>query len=208
MRLSPLLAVVVLAHSWEIDEILSPLPPLSQAFRFPSGDDGAIKTSGAPPLSQTPQIDESLPIQQAEDDDQAAVAPWPEPLSLTQRRVPSVPPPPSPRQRVNRRISDAPPQVCLAFLSCCGRTDLLERTLAAALAHMEDDEPTVRGFMFYISRIELNRSIARERPSRSGREIGPVRPSFSLARGGRCPTRWPGWTTAARAPPPPPRDSA
>ena len=35
------------------------------------------------------------------------------------------------------------PLVCLAFLSCCGRTDLLQTTMQAAIRHMEDDEPSV-----------------------------------------------------------------
>lgn len=34
------------------------------------------------------------------------------------------------------------PHVCLAFLSCCGRTDLLNHTLAGAIRHMEEDEPS------------------------------------------------------------------
>ena len=29
----------------------------------------------------------------------------------------------------------------MAFLSCCGRTDLLEKSIAAAVRHMEEDEP-------------------------------------------------------------------
>lgn len=33
------------------------------------------------------------------------------------------------------------PHICLAFLSCCDRTDLLNHTLAAAIRHMEEDEP-------------------------------------------------------------------
>jgi len=33
-----------------------------------------------------------------------------------------------------RRAQSRPPEVCLAFLSCCGRTDLLEATLAAAVS--------------------------------------------------------------------------
>ena len=33
------------------------------------------------------------------------------------------------------------PHVCLAFLSCCGRTDLLNLTIAGAIRHMEQDEP-------------------------------------------------------------------
>eukprot|EP00980_Cylindrotheca_fusiformis_P001504 scaffold346_cov116-Cylindrotheca_fusiformis.AAC.18 len=34
------------------------------------------------------------------------------------------------------------PHICLAFLSCCGRTDLLNHTLAGAIRHMEEDEPS------------------------------------------------------------------
>lgn len=34
------------------------------------------------------------------------------------------------------------PHVCLAFLSCCGRTDLLNHTLAGTIRHMEEDEPS------------------------------------------------------------------
>ena len=33
------------------------------------------------------------------------------------------------------------PHICLAFLSCCDRTDLLNHTLAATIRHMEEDEP-------------------------------------------------------------------
>jgi hypothetical protein len=33
------------------------------------------------------------------------------------------------------------PHICLAFLSCCGRTDLLNHTLHGAIRHMEQDEP-------------------------------------------------------------------
>ena len=33
------------------------------------------------------------------------------------------------------------PHICLAFLSCCERTDLLNHTLNAAIRHMEEDEP-------------------------------------------------------------------
>lgn len=42
-----------------------------------------------------------------------------------------------------RRFPEKEPLVCLAFLSCCGRTDLLEKTLLAAVEHMERDEPDV-----------------------------------------------------------------
>ncbi|KAL3905337.1 MAG: hypothetical protein SGILL_009718, partial [Bacillariaceae sp.] len=34
------------------------------------------------------------------------------------------------------------PHVCLAFLSCCDRTDLLNDTIAGAIRHMEEDEPS------------------------------------------------------------------
>ena len=33
------------------------------------------------------------------------------------------------------------PLVCLAFLSCCGRTDLLQSTMNAVIRHLEQDEP-------------------------------------------------------------------
>eukprot|EP00536_Pseudo-nitzschia_multiseries_P011043 jgi/Psemu1/289458/fgenesh1_pg.357_\ len=33
------------------------------------------------------------------------------------------------------------PHICLAFLSCCQRTDLLNHTIAGAIRHMEEDEP-------------------------------------------------------------------
>lgn len=33
------------------------------------------------------------------------------------------------------------PHICLAFLSCCDRIDLLNHTLAATIRHMEEDEP-------------------------------------------------------------------
>ncbi|KAG7347251.1 trypsin-like peptidase domain containing protein [Nitzschia inconspicua] len=34
------------------------------------------------------------------------------------------------------------PHVCLAFLSCCERLDLLNHTIAGAIRHMEEDEPS------------------------------------------------------------------
>lgn len=34
------------------------------------------------------------------------------------------------------------PHVCLAFLSCCQRIDLLNHTIAGAIRHMEEDEPS------------------------------------------------------------------
>jgi len=40
-----------------------------------------------------------------------------------------------------RNFPEQDPHVCLAFLSCCGRTDLLNHTMAAAIHHMEEDEP-------------------------------------------------------------------
>jgi GT2 family glycosyltransferase len=42
------------------------------------------------------------------------------------------------------RYPETNPQICLAFLSCCGRTDLLNHTLAAAIRHMEEDEVNLR----------------------------------------------------------------
>jgi len=43
------------------------------------------------------------------------------------------------------------PKVCLAFLSCCGRTDLLNHTLSGAIRHMEEDEPD--GFRYEIAHV-------------------------------------------------------
>jgi hypothetical protein len=46
---------------------------------------------------------------------------------------------------LRRRRSTYPqsnPHICLAFLSCCDRTDLLNHTLAGAIRHMEEDEPS------------------------------------------------------------------
>ena len=37
---------------------------------------------------------------------------------------------------------EAKPHVCLAFLSCCERTDLLNHTIAGVIRHMEEDEPS------------------------------------------------------------------
>eukprot|EP00934_Nitzschia_sp_Nitz4_P009189 Nitzschia sp. Nitz4//scaffold59_size112058//110258//111966//NITZ4_004131-RA/size112058-augustus-gene-0.97-mRNA-1//1//CDS//3329555189//9179//frame0 len=34
------------------------------------------------------------------------------------------------------------PHICLALLSCCDRTDLLNHTLAGVIRHMEEDEPS------------------------------------------------------------------
>ena len=46
--------------------------------------------------------------------------------------------------RVRRRAfpQKDSPHICLAFLSCCDRTDLLNHTMAAAIRHMEEDEPS------------------------------------------------------------------
>ena len=49
--------------------------------------------------------------------------------------------PESPRVRRRAFPQKDKPHVCLAFLSCCDRTDLLNHTLAAAIRHMEEDEP-------------------------------------------------------------------
>ena len=48
---------------------------------------------------------------------------------------------PLPRERYSDDGNGTSPSVCLAFLSCCGRTDLLEKTIAGAVRHMEQDEP-------------------------------------------------------------------
>jgi hypothetical protein len=56
-----------------------------------------------------------------------------------QSAVPSSPE--SPRVRRRRFPQTDSPHVCLAFLSCCDRIDLLNHTLAAAIRHMEEDEP-------------------------------------------------------------------
>lgn len=45
--------------------------------------------------------------------------------------------------RVNRsNYPETDPMICLAFLSCCNRTDLLNHTIAGAIRHMEEDEPS------------------------------------------------------------------
>jgi hypothetical protein len=49
--------------------------------------------------------------------------------------------PVQPRQ-ARSSYPETEPQICLAFLSCCQRTDLLNHTLAAAIRHMEEDEPS------------------------------------------------------------------
>lgn len=50
----------------------------------------------------------------------------------------------TPSDPLLRRSSypESQPHICLAFLSCCDRTDLLNHTLAGAIRHMEDDEPS------------------------------------------------------------------
>jgi len=49
----------------------------------------------------------------------------------------------SPQFLINRSNYPEPnPHVCLAFLSCCDRTDLLNHTIAGAIRHMEEDEPS------------------------------------------------------------------
>lgn len=49
---------------------------------------------------------------------------------------------PTQMTRPRRSFPESDPHVCLAFLSCCGRTDLLNHTMAAAIRHMEEDEPS------------------------------------------------------------------
>jgi hypothetical protein len=50
-----------------------------------------------------------------------------------------------PNRGTNKRrtFPQTKPSVCLAFLSCCNRTDLLWKTMSAAVKHMEEDEPDV-----------------------------------------------------------------
>lgn len=120
------------------DENLPTLPPLSQAFQFPGRSGGPAEASNMPPMSKTPQI-KPIPSSEKETESKTADASRENDSHHMSATLPL-----SSRQRVSRRVSDAPPRVCLAFLSCCGRTDLLERTLLAAVAHMEIDEPTVR----------------------------------------------------------------
>ena len=43
--------------------------------------------------------------------------------------------------QTRRIFPEEEPLVCLAFLSCCGRTHLLQHSLRGALQHMENDEP-------------------------------------------------------------------
>lgn len=46
------------------------------------------------------------------------------------------------------------PLVCLAFLSCCGRTELLQSTMNAVIRHMEEDEPSVVGQHYEIAWVD------------------------------------------------------
>ena len=50
----------------------------------------------------------------------------------------------TPSDPVISRVSypEKDPHICLAFLSCCDRTDLLNHTLAGVIRHMEEDEPS------------------------------------------------------------------
>ena len=49
--------------------------------------------------------------------------------------------PSSPKVKRSAFPKTTTPHICLAFLSCCDRTDLLNHTLAATIRHMEEDEP-------------------------------------------------------------------
>lgn len=51
-----------------------------------------------------------------------------------------------------RRFPEEDPLVCLAFLSCCGRTNLLEETLKGIIRHMEEDEP--KGLKYEIAWVD------------------------------------------------------
>jgi hypothetical protein len=48
---------------------------------------------------------------------------------------------PTSRRLERKRFPETRPHVCLALLSCCDRTDLLNHTLAGVIRHMEEDEP-------------------------------------------------------------------
>ena len=50
--------------------------------------------------------------------------------------------PVKPRQARSSYPQKGQPHICLAFLSCCDRIDLLNHTLAGAIRHMEEDEPS------------------------------------------------------------------
>lgn len=50
--------------------------------------------------------------------------------------------PSEPRVKRSKFPQSDAPHVCLAFLSCCDRTDLLNHTIAAVIRHMEEDEPS------------------------------------------------------------------
>lgn len=65
-------------------------------------------------------------------------------------------------QQYRRRYPERNPHVCLAFLSCCNRIDLLNYTLAAAIRHLEDDEPS--GLRYEIAWVD-NGSSARNSES-------------------------------------------
>jgi len=59
--------------------------------------------------------------------------------------------PESPRT-TRSNFPEEEPHICLAFLSCCGRTDLLNHTVAAAIRHMEEDEP--KGLRYEIAWVD------------------------------------------------------
>jgi len=50
--------------------------------------------------------------------------------------------PSEPRVKRSKFPESNDPHICLAFLSCCDRTDLLNHTLAGIIRHMEEDEPS------------------------------------------------------------------
>ena len=54
------------------------------------------------------------------------------------------------------------PLVCLAFLSCCGRTDLLQSTLNAVIRHMEEDEPQVLRDHYEIAWVDNGSPVERQ----------------------------------------------
>ena len=114
------LATVPLSSAWEFD--VSPLPKLSEAFG--SGIVTGSSQGSAPVLRETPEIPAA-----PRGVKKSVSAPKSKPRKERKKVVPA-PASPTPKRRPP---SGRRPDVCLAFLSCCGRTDLLEQTLHAAV---------------------------------------------------------------------------
>jgi len=76
----------------------------------------------------------------------------------------------------NNMKEDDGPLVCLAFLSCCGRTDLLQLTLNAAIRHMEQDEPTALRKRYEIAWVDNGSSRDKQEHIRSTFQIDHALP--------------------------------